>query len=222
MYWEIWFNMDEEISIIDTNTRIEKIKRFFVNNKKFLIFILSSILIITFIYLTYSAVKERSIKDLAKKYNNILINFNKENKDSFKNQLIEIINEKNSTYSPLALYFILDNDLSSTNEEINDYFDTIIENINLEKEIKNLIIYKKGLFNSEFETENNLIEILKPITSSESIWKSHALYLLAEYFYSKDEKQKSKEFFSQIITLENANLDILKETQKRLNRDLSE
>ena len=214
--------MDEEISIIDTNTRIEKIKRFFVNNKKFLIFVLSSILLIIFIYLTYSAVKERSIKDLAKKYNNILINFNKENKDSFKNQLIEIINEKNSTYSPLALYFILDNDLSSTNEEINDYFDTIIENINLEKEIKNLIIYKKGLFNSEFETENNLIEILKPITSSESIWKSHALYLLAEYFFEKNQKQKAKEFYNQILSSEKSNENIIKETQKRLSRDYSE
>ena len=222
MCWEIWFKMDEEISIIDTNTRIEKIKRFFVNNKKFLIFVLSSILLITFIYLTYSAVKERSIKDLAKKYNNILINFNKENKDSFKNQLIEIINEKNSTYSPLALYFILDNDLSSTNEEINDYFDTIIENINLEKEIKNLIIYKKGLFNSEFETENNLIEILKPITSSESIWKSHALYLLAEYFFEKNQKQKAKEFYNQILSSEKSNENIIKETQKRLSRDYSE
>ena len=156
------------------------------------------------------------------KYNNILINFNKENKDSFKNQLIEIINEKNSTYSPLALYFILDNDLSSTNEEINDYFDTIIENINLEKEIKNLIIYKKGLFNSEFETENNLIEILKPITSSESIWKSHALYLLAEYFFEKNQKQKAKEFYNQILSSEKSNENIIKETQKRLSRDYSE
>ena len=65
-------------------------------------------------------------------------------------------------------------------------------------------------------------KILNPLINSKSVWKSHALYLVAEYFYSKDEKQKSKEFFSQIITLENANLDILKETQKRLNRDLSE
>ena len=28
------------------------------------------------------------------------------------------------------------------------------------------------------------------------------LYLMAEYFYSKDQKQKSKEFFNQIISLE--------------------
>ena len=45
---------------------------------------------------------------------------------------------------------------------------------------------------------------------------------MAEYFYSKDEKQKSKEFFNQILSLENANQDIKLESQKRLNRDLSE
>ena len=222
MYWEIWFKMDEEISIIDTNTRIEKIKRFFVNNKKLLIFILSSILLIIFIYFAYSEIKERSIKDLAKKYNNILINFNKDNKDEFKKQLKDIIKEKNSTYSPLALYFIIDNDIDSTNEEINDYFDIIIENVGLEKEIKNLVIYKKGLFNSDFETENNLIEILKPITSSDSIWKSHALYLIAEYFFEKNQKQKAKEFYNQILSNEKSNENIIKETQRRLSRDYSE
>ena len=64
--------------------------------------------------------------------------------------------------------------------------------------------------------------MLNPIINSKSIWKSHALYLLAEYFYSKNEKQKSKEFFSQIINLENANSDLRRESQKRLNRDFSD
>ena len=70
--------------------------------------------------------------------------------------------------------------------------------------------------------ENELLSILNPLIKSESIWKSHALYLLAEFFYSKNEKQKSKEFFNQIIILDNANDDIARKAQKRLNRDLSE
>ena len=45
---------------------------------------------------------------------------------------------------------------------------------------------------------------------------------MAEYFYSKNEKQKSKEFFNQIVTLDNANEDLKIEAQKRLNRDLSD
>ena len=109
-----------------------------------------------------------------------------------------------------------------SNDEINKYFDLIIEETNLDKEIKNLIIYKKGLFNSEFISEDKLLNTLKPLINSESVWKSHALYLMAEYFYSKDQKQKSKEFFNQIITLENPNIDIKTQAQIRLNRDLSD
>ena len=106
--------------------------------------------------------------------------------------------------------------------EINSLFDILIKKTSLEKEIKNLIIYKKGLYNADFATESQLLDILSPIINSDSVWKSHALYLVAEYFYSKNEKQKSKEFFSQIIILENSNQDIILEAQKRLNRDLSE
>ena len=69
---------------------------------------------------------------------------------------------------------------------------------------------------------NQLLEILNPLVNSQSVWKSHALYLLAEYFYSKNEKEKSKEFFKQILNTENANEDLVKESRKRLNRDLSE
>ena len=45
---------------------------------------------------------------------------------------------------------------------------------------------------------------------------------MGEYYYSKNQKQKAKEFFEKIITLENTNSDINKEVQKRLNRDFSE
>ena len=85
-----------------------------------------------------------------------------------------------------------------------------------------MIIYKKALFNADESQENELLEILKPILNSESVWKSQALYLIAEYFYSKEEKQKSKEFFEQILLLENVSQDLKIEAQKRLNRDLSE
>ena len=214
--------MDEDISIINSNTRNEKIKNFFINNKKYIILILTSIILSFFAYLAYDEIQERKINKLAEKYNNILINFDIATKDNFKNQLIEIINEKNSTYSPLALYFIIDNEIQTSNEEINNFFDIIIEQVNLDREIKNLVIFKKGLFNSDFETENNLIKILNPLINSESVWKSHALYLIAEYFFDKNQKQKAKEFYNQILNYEKSNENIIKETQRRLSRDFSE
>ena len=45
---------------------------------------------------------------------------------------------------------------------------------------------------------------------------------MGEFFYFKNEKQKSKEFFEQIISLENANSNLKIAAQKRLNRDLSD
>ena len=79
-----------------------------------------------------------------------------------------------------------------------------------------------ALFNADDIKENDLLTILNPIINSESVWKSHALYLIAEYFYSKEEKQKSKEFFEKIVNLENSNLELKTEAQKRLSRDLSD
>jgi hypothetical protein len=122
----------------------------------------------------------------------------------------------------LALYFIIDNQLISNDSEINSYFDILIDEISLDKEIKNLVIYKKALFNADQAQESELLNMLNPLIKSESVWKSHALYLMAEYFYSKDQKQKSKEFFNQIVSLENSNSDIKLQAEKRLNRDLSD
>ena len=214
--------MEEDISIIDTNTRIEKIKNFFIKNKKYLITILSLIILIIFAFFAYNEMQNKKNKNLAEKYNDIIINFESTDKSKFKKELVEIIYEKNETYSPLALYFIIDNEIKSSNEEINEFFDVIINETKLDKEIKNLITYKKVLFNSDFENENNLINILNPVINSNSVWKSHALYLMAEYFFDKNEKQKAKEFYNQILNFEKSNEKIVQETQKRLSRDFSE
>ena len=136
--------------------------------------------------------------------------------------LIEIVNKKNPTYSPLSLYFIIDNNLLEDRNRINALFDILIQKTSLDKEIKNLLVFKKGLFNADQSNESELLEILDPLIKTESVWKSHALYLMAEFFYAKNEKLKSKEFFNQIINLENSNLDITQEAQKRLNRDFSD
>ena len=214
--------MDEEITIIDTNTRNEKIKNFLFNNKKKIVIGFSIILIVIFGYLLIIEMKERNKIKLANQFNLTIINFKIENKEITINQLTKLINENDATYSPLALYFLIDNNLIENKNEINSLFDELISETNLDEEIKNLIIYKKALFNSDFVTENDLLQILSPIINSKSIWKSHSLYLIAEYFYSNNQKNKAKDFFNQILTLTNSNNDIKLESQKRLNRDFSE
>ena len=214
--------MDEDITIINKNTRNEKIKNFFVNNTKKLIIAISAIVLIIFGYFIYEDLKKKNKIKLANRYNLVTIKFISGDKNKFANELIDIVNEKDRTYSPLALYFLIDNNIVNENKKINELFDVVINETSLEEEIKNLVIYKKALFNSDFESENNLIQILSPVINSDSIWRSHALYLMAEYFYYKNQKQKSKDFFNQILTLENSNPNIRIETQKRLNRDFSD
>ena len=214
--------MDEDIAIIDEKTRNEKIKNFFVQNKKLLILSLLFIVMIILSYFSLQIYNDRQREAVSNKFNSSIINYKDADKNKVVSNLKEVIYKKDSTYSPLALYFLIDNDLIEKNSEINSLFDVLIEKTSLETEIKNLIIYKKALYNADLSSENDLLEILNPIINSESLWKSHALYLVAEYFYSKNENQKAKEFFSQILTLNNANKEIKIESQKRLNRDLSD
>ena len=212
--------MEEDISIINSNTRNEKVRNFFINNKNKIISTIVVLIIVLIGAYSFDSYKTNKKKEISNKFNSTTLTYSENTKDLTAQKLVEIINDQDPTYSPLSLYFIIDNKLISNQSEINSYFDVLIEKTSLDKEIKNLVIYKKALFNADKAQESDLLNILNPLINSESVWKSHALYLMAEYFYSQDQKQKSKEFFNQIASLEDANSDIKLEAQKRLNRDL--
>ena len=214
--------MDEDISIINSNTRNEKVRNFFVKNKNKIILLIVAISIA--LIGAYSFDKYRTNKkiEISNKFNSTTLSYSENTKERTIKNLVEIINVQDPTYSPLSLYFIIDNKLISNKEEINNFFNILIEKTSLDKEIKNLIIYKKALYNADQAKEGDLLNMLNPLINSQSVWKSHALYLIAEYFYSKDQKQKSKEFYNLIISMRNPNLNIKLQAMKRLNRDLSE
>jgi len=214
--------MDEDLSIINTNTRNEKIKNFFVNNKNKIISGIIILIIIIVGVFSYDKYLINKKKDISDSYNSIIIDYSEKTKEKTASSLIEIINKKDPTYSPLSLYFIIDNNLVSDQSRINSLFDILINDTSLDSEINNLIIYKKALYNADNAQEGDLLNMLNPLINSKSVWKSHSLYLMAEYFYANNQKQKAKEFFNQIIALENPNPDIRLQAEKRLNRDLSE
>ena len=136
-------------------------------------------------------------------------------------QLIEIVKKKDPIYSALSLYFIIENDLVNDRKEINSFFDLVI-NAQEEKEIKNLIIYKKAIYNADIISENELLEILNPILKSQSVWKSHALLLTADYFEHNNNLIKSKDFLQEIVNSELANNEIRIEAERRLKRKFSD
>ena len=60
--------------------------------------------------------------------------------------------------------------------------------------MKNLFIFKKIVFIGEEIKENELISNLKPIIKSNSLWKNTVLDYIKQYYLSKGEFNKAKEF----------------------------
>ena len=213
--------MDEDIAIISQNTRVSLIKKFFKENSKKILSFIFIVIAVLLIYFAYEEFEKRKKKNLAAVYNSLIFNTDKFSKEEIKNKMIEIINGKVDTYSTLALYYLLDNNLINDQVKISQLFDKVIS-INKDFELKNLVIFKKGLYFSDKLQEAEILEILNPIINSESIWRQHALLLMGDYYFYNKKFNKSKEFFSKIIELKNVNPKIKMEVEKRLNRDFSE
>ena len=213
--------MDEDIAIVNQNTKKLLAKNYIKKNVKkiFAIFI-----ILIFFLIAYFAIgefdKRKRLKH-AEVYNSTILNSDKFSDQEIINKMKSVIYGKVDTYSTLALYYLIDNKLIKDNDKINELFDIIIK-INKEEEIKNLIIYKKALYFSDKFTENELLKILNPVLNSESIWKQHALFLMGDFYFNKEQVNKSKEFFLKITELDNVNNKLKIEAEKRLNRDFSE
>tara|TARA_Y100000591_G_C21679732_1_gene617443 strand:+ start:276 stop:920 length:645 start_codon:yes stop_codon:yes gene_type:complete len=214
--------MDQDIDIINSQTRNEKIKNFFIESKKSIIGIFVTIIILIISYFIYEEFEASKIKQISNKYNLALIKYEKDNSYNVAKDLKEIIGLKDKTYSPLAFYFLLDNDLITSKSEINNYFDIIIEDLNLEKNFKELSVLKKGIYNSDFIEENDLLNILNPIIKNDSIWKSHALYLMGEYYLFNNQKNKAKQFFEKTVETSINNPKIKANAQKKLRSSFSD
>ena len=67
--------MEEEIELINSNTRIEKIKGFFINYKKLLFSFLVIIILGLFVFFFYEDYKSNKKEELARKYNLAIIKY---------------------------------------------------------------------------------------------------------------------------------------------------
>ena len=210
--------MSEDIEIINQNTRIEKVKNFFSNNFKKLISSLILILLFLFSYFGYQEYKKGQKVKVAGAYNQITLKEVTTVNTSDIQNLVRIIKKKDPVYSALSLYFIIENNLVKDEKEINNFFDLVIKSQE-ENEIKNLIIYKKAMYNADIASENELLKILNPVLKSDSVWKSHALLLMADYFTYNNNFLKSKDFLEEIVNSKIVNNEIRIEAERRLKRN---
>ena len=124
--------MDEEIAIINEKTRNEKIKSFFTENKKKLISTIVAFILIILGFYSYQIYKDGHSKWLSEKYNNAIIEYKDGDIAEIISSMKEIVEDEDTTYSPLALYFLIDNNLIKNQDEINRLFDILIDKTSLD------------------------------------------------------------------------------------------
>ena len=197
-------------------TKKSRIKKFYESNKIF-IFSLILILIILFGSLSfYLENQERKKILLSENYIQAKIYLENGNNNEALNTLKKVIFANDSTYSTLSFFLILNQNLISDYKEILALYDHLLENNNFEKELRNLLIYKKSLFSSNFVSETELLETMKPLLNTDTLWKPHALLLLGDYFMSKGENIKSREFYQQILSMNNLHKDLYDQAKSQL------
>ena len=197
-------------------TKKSKLKKFYEVNK-ILIFSVILILIIAIASIIfYSETKEKKKILLSDNYLAAKVYLENGDRNEVKNILKTIIFANDSTYSTLSLFLILNENLIVDQGELSNLFDHVLENNKFEKEVKNLIIFKKALFQSNFVSELELLDAVKPLINTETVWKPHALLLLGDYFASKKEYLKAKEFYVQILSLKNLHKELYNHARSQL------
>ena len=197
-------------------TKKSKFRRLYDANK-LLIFSTLFVLIIASISLSfYTVSREKKQILLADNYMVAIFYLQNNERDKGRKILKEIILANNRTYSTLSLFLILDEDLVDDQREISNLFDHLLANNKFEQEVKNLIIFKKTLFLSNFANELEMVENAKQLINTNTLWKPHALLLLGDYFSSKKQYLKAKEFYVQILSLQNLNIELYEQARSQL------
>ena len=189
-------------------TKKSRFKKFYESNK---ILIYSSILILIIFFGSlsfYLEIREKKKLLLSENYVQAKIYLENGDKIAATNMLKNLIFSNDPVYSTLSFFLILNQNLISNHQELSVLFDHLLENNKFENEVRNLLIYKKLLFNSNLTNESELLEEVKPLLNSETLWRPHALLLLGDYFVSKGEYLKAKEFYTQILSINNLQKDL--------------
>ena len=197
-------------------TKKSKSKKFYESNK-IIIFSVILIFIISLGAFNYylETIKKKKIL-LSENYFQAKIYLETGYKNEAINLLRELIFANDRTYSTLSFFLMLNRDLIGNYEEISSLFDHLLINNKYKEEEKNLLIYKKILFNSNFANETKLLEDSKLLLNTNTLWKPHVLLLLGDYFVSKNENLKATEFYTQILSINNLHKDLYDQAKLKL------
>ena len=182
---------------------LEKYSNFAKKNLKILIILVIVVFILLCSFLFYKNIKDRNNIKVAEEFTQASILVKQKKIKKSKLLLENIINKNHQFYSPLALYLLIDNNIETESTKIIIFFDKILKNNSLDEENLNLIKIKKAVYLINLDEENLIVETLNPIINSRSVWRKIAINLISDYFLSKNQKSKAKEYMGLLSTEKN-------------------
>jgi len=198
-------------------TKKSKFRIFYDSNKTAIYSIVLVLVILISSLIFYIDHKKKKVLLLSNKYIQAKIYIESENSDEALNLLNDLILSNNSTYSTLSLFLILDKNLITDHKELSDLFDYLLKNNKYEEEVKNLLIYKKALVESNFLNEAELLSSIKTLIESDTIWRVHALFLLGDYYISKNETQKAQDFYTKVLNIKDLQRNLYDQARTKLS-----
>ena len=193
-----------------------KIKKFYDDNKIYIYSALCVLLIAISTISIYSYIQNKKKNSLSNNYISANIHIKNGNKIEALNILKKTIYSNDSTYSSLSLFLIVNENLETNKEEVIKLFKHVLENNKFDDEVKNLIVLKKAFYETNFNDEQKILNTIKPLLTKETIWKANALMLAGNYFISKGENLKAKDFFVQILNIKDLNNEIVDQANYQL------
>ena len=198
-------------------TKKSKLKEFYESNKIWIFSTIFVFVIIATSYFYYKDSKESKKILLSENYIQAKVYLENGNKTKALEILKNITFSNDSTYSTLSFFMILNENLINDSIEIAKLFDHLLKNNKFEKEIENLLYYKKALFKSNYLEEQKFLEEIRPLLNSkETIWRSHGLMLVGDFYFSKKEYIKAKDFYTQILAIKSLQPELYEQAKTKL------
>ena len=185
------------------------------SNLKFIIGGLFLLLVVIFVFSWLKFNADIKKTTLSENYIEAKILLSEKKLNKALDVLKKIIEQEDSTYSTLSLYLVIDQELEKDDKKVLNYFDKVLSINGLKNEDLNLVKLKKAIFISSYGKEEELLDLLNPIINSDSVWKTQSIKFLGDYYFSIKEYNKADQYYSDLLTLENSNIDS-KEIKRRI------
>jgi len=208
--------MDQLLHEINEDLNKDKLRSFFKKYKFILLLIIAIILLSITIFVSRKIYLEQQSKKSLQSFLNINYLIDQKNFQIAKDELWKLTNSSINIYKNLAFSKLLE--LESNSPDTQKTIFEKIESSNLNRDDKTLFQIKRAILFFDNLDEKGLLRILDIQKFKNSHWEILALEIIGDFYQSKNQNQKAKEFYNKIINLKNLPIIFKQDIQRKINR----